>query len=261
MPYLLSLGGLSMAKKYLINWYILIPVYLKLVDSAVVKFRNGKRIQVSRNEHAQFRDELFQEYLKEHGFSFEEAGNNTLAIIDNDVKLLVPKDYTNVLDEIFIRKAYGVDYFIGKNVIDVGASIGDTALYYVSNGASNVFGFEMDKERYDLCVKNIQLNSMSSRIKIFNEPACSNSIRELILEKDLHNIAVKLDCEGCEFEIIENLTQDIFDRIDYIAMEYHSDPYNIIQKLTETGFMLRKEKKTLIPEGFIFAFRKGVTPF
>jgi ribosomal protein L11 methylase PrmA len=261
MPYLLSLGGLSMARKYLINWYILIPVYLKLVDIAVVKFRNGKRIQVSRNEHAQFRDELFQEYLKDHGFTFEDAGDNILATTDNNVKLLLQKDYTNVLDEIFVRKAYGVDYFIGKNVIDVGASIGDTALYYASNGASNVFGFEMDKERYDLCVKNIQLNSMSSRIKIMNESAYSNSIRELILEKDLHNVVVKLDCEGCEFEIIGNLTQDVFDRIDYIVMEYHSDPHKIIKKLTDAGFILRKEKKTLIPEGFMFAFRKGVTPY
>jgi hypothetical protein len=261
MPYLLSLEGLSMAKKYLDNWYILIPVYLKLINTAVVKFRNGKRIQVSRNEHSQFRDELFQEYLKEKGFSFEETSDNTLAITDDDVKILLPKDYTNVLDEIFVRKAYGVDYFIGKDVIDVGASIGDTALYYASKGASSVFGFEVDKERYDLCLKNINLNSMASRIKIYNEPAYSNSIRKLILDNDLNNVVVKLDCEGCEFEIIENLTDEIFHRIDYIVMEYHSHPDKIIMKLTETGFIVRKEKKILIPEGFIFAFKKGAAPY
>lgn len=261
MPYLLSFDGLSMAKKYLVNWYMLIPVYLNFMDTATVKFRNGKKIQVSRNEYTQFRDELFQEYLKDHGFSFQDVGGNTLAITNKNIKLFLMKDYTNVLDEIFIRKVYGVNYFIGKDVVDVGASIGDTALYYISNGASTVFGFEMDKERYKLCVKNIELNTLTSRIAILNESADSNAVRKLILEKDLHNIVLKLDCEECEFEIIKNLTHDVFERIDYIIMEYHSDPDNIIKKLTETGFILRKEKKIFIPEGFIFAFKKGVEPY
>lgn len=45
----------------------------------------------------------------------------------------------------------------GKIVVDVGASIGDTPLYYASMGAK-VYAFEMTKDNYDGMLRNIKLN-------------------------------------------------------------------------------------------------------
>lgn len=45
----------------------------------------------------------------------------------------------------------------GKVVVDVGASIGDTPLYYASMGAK-VYAFEMTKDNYDGLLRNLELN-------------------------------------------------------------------------------------------------------
>jgi hypothetical protein len=66
-----------------------------------------------------------------------------------------------------------------------------------------------------------------------------------------------LDCEGCEYEIINKLSDSIFKDVDFIIMEYHSKPDPLISKLKELGYTIKKDKKMLIPEGFIFAKKKN----
>ena len=260
MPYILSLDGLSMAKKYLHNWYTLIPIYLKIMKSGRIKFKNGKNMNVSRNDYTDFREELFQQYLKDKGFSFDVEDNHVIVTTNNGLRLILIKDYTNVLDEIFVRKIYGGKYFVGKTVIDAGASIGDTALYFVSNGATKVYGFEVDEERYNIARRNVKLNHMEDRIIILKDEATSSSISDLMIKENLDNVVLKIDCEGCEYELIKNLQDHIFNKIDFITMEYHAKPDPLISKLKHLGYTPKKDKKILIQEGFIFAAKDNYKP-
>lgn len=63
---------------------------------------------------------------------------------------------------------------------------------------------------------------------------------------------LKMDCEGSEFEITKNTSKEIFDRIDYIAMEYHKNPYEIGEKLTKVGFKVVVKPVDEI-SGFLYA--------
>jgi predicted RNA methylase len=211
---------------------------------------------VSRNDYSEFREELFKLHLNDKGFSFDSDGPHSTAITNNNLKIILLKDYTNVLDEIFVRKIYGENYFVGKIVIDIGASIGDTALYFISYGAKKVYGFEIDKERYELAVRNVKLNNMDNRIFILNDEATSKSISELIVQENLDDLILKIDCEGCEYDLIKNLSDNIFNKIRFITMEFHSSPKPLISKLKKVGYKVKKDKRILIPEGFIFAERK-----
>lgn len=53
---------------------------------------------------------------------------------------------------------------MNKVVIDVGASVGDTPLYFASKGA-RVYAFEMTKTNYDKMMRNLELNpNLSNKI-------------------------------------------------------------------------------------------------
>lgn len=246
-----------MSRKYVENWYLLIPIYLSIIKSALIRFRTGKKMIVSKKQYEEFRDELFQQYLTDRGFSFTFEEENKMVITDTNLKLYILKDYTNVIDEIFIRNIYGEGNFKDKTIIDIGASIGDTPIYFISKGAKRVYGFESDLHRYNLAVKNVEINNMAHKITMFNNEANSKSVESLINEHSMENIYLKIDCEGCEFELIKNLPDDIYAKIDFIIMEFHSEPSIIIQRLNKLGFKVKKFKKPMIPEGFVLAERKS----
>jgi len=94
---------------------------------------------------------------------------------------------------------------------------------------------------------------MTNMIYIYNEAASSSTITSLILEKGLSNLFLKLDCEGCENEVILNMTNGAYRAIQDIVMEYHDNPDPIIDRLTAQGFTIRKSSRHLAREGLLTA--------
>ena len=257
MPYLISASGVSLVRKYVSNWYTIVGIYLGLVSQTVACFRDGKKLPVSKQNYSEFREELFEQYLKDHGFTYREEGGRRLVTTNNGIKMYLPADYSNVLDEIYLRGAYGKSKLEGRPVIDIGSSIGDTSLYFLTRGAYIVYGFEIDRERFLISQDNIHLNKLDNSIHIYNEAADSRNLSSLIEEKGLRNVYLKIDCEGCEYDLIENLTNKAFEAIDDIVMEYHNKSGQLLQKLTKLGYKTSRKKKILIPQGLIYASRRG----
>lgn len=56
----------------------------------------------------------------------------------------------------------------GKYVIDIGAYIGDTAIYFALKGARKVFAVEPYPYTYRLLAENIKINSLGTIIRPFN---------------------------------------------------------------------------------------------
>jgi FkbM family methyltransferase len=54
-------------------------------------------------------------------------------------------------------------------------------------------------------------------------------------------IIVKIDCEGCENDVISNLSTETFTRIKELIFEFHSEPSKLIEKLEQNGFIIQKE--------------------
>ncbi|MEM3191244.1 MAG: FkbM family methyltransferase [Candidatus Parvarchaeota archaeon] len=123
-------------------------------------------------------------------------------------------------------------------MIDVGAFSGDSAIYFAWRGAKKVYAFEPIPAAYEMAVDNIRLNGITN-IEIFNE-AIDYAEGELVLDKNqsadrsfsmlkqpkveadgkrihvrsfesmisglrLDNAVLKMDCEGCEYEVLLNV--------------------------------------------------------
>ena len=125
-----------MTIKYVRNWYSLVAIYLNFISSATLKFRNGNEIFLSKPNAQEFREELFRQYLQDKGFSYTIENGRTIIRTNNGLKLISPiPDYSEIIDEVFVRKVYGRSTLYGRTVIDVGASIGDTALFFAQLGS------------------------------------------------------------------------------------------------------------------------------
>lgn len=183
------------------------------------------------------------------------------------------------LVEIFVDKRYGSD-FNGKIIIDVGASNADSSIYFAKRNATKVIALEPSANSFNLACQNIELNKLDNRVLIVNVALSNdNSEHDLLLSERNENAdslqpspvirstitfqsstrvktrtleslidsfslikidLLKLDCEGCEYEVITTLRHSTFAIIGEIIMEYHEGPKNLPSILHENGFLLEE---------------------
>jgi FkbM family methyltransferase len=191
--------------------------------------------------------------------------------------------YNGHVVSTFIDSSYHLLPVKGKTVIDIGANIGDTPIYFALRGASKVIGLEPFPKNYEMAKKNIELNNVSDRVTLLlagcsanqgsitvdpNYPSTSASVlREfkqgisvplLTLDDILSNyntslsqeIVLKIDCEGCEYETIASTSRETLQKFSYILIEYHYGYKNIKEKLEKSGFKVAVTRP-------IFAAKEG----
>jgi hypothetical protein len=267
MPHLDSFSGFKLLLKYLSNWYLVIALYANIINTVKIKFRDGFEVKVSKRKNeivntlnegfgfkgsktwlqnstnfALFFEEIYKRYLKDNGFNYQTNLEKTIVTTPSGIRIVIIPPYSFILDEIFVMKVYGEPDLRGRIVIDIGASIGDSSLYFSSLGATKVYGFEIDKERFTMASGNIEINNLKDKIEFFNEAATAKSVAQLILKNNYHDVFIKLDCEGCEYEILRDLAQEIYVRIGAIVMEFHQDPKPLIEKLRNLNYKVSVDK-------------------
>jgi Methyltransferase FkbM domain len=154
---------------------------------------------------------------------------------------------------IFMRKEYDDLPVKDKVVIDIGASIGDSSIYFAIRGAKKVLAFEPDPEAYELAKKNIQINGFSDQIELvyavcagttsidspdFPEPKLT-TLQTIVDKCDLKPDVLKMDCEGCEYDVILSTPNDVLIKFSYLHIEYHYGYKNIKEKLEKCNFRVR----------------------
>ena len=155
--------------------------------------------------------------------------------------------------EVFKPSSYSrLSLYPEDTVLDAGVNIGAFSVYAASK-ADFVVGFEPDSENYELAVENVKLNGFEEKVKLFNsaiiggkettrpfylnskkhpgshsmfiergrkeiEVSCTN-INDIISKYKTNKI--KMDVEGAEYEIIQDLSSQNMESIEQIIMEYH----------------------------------------
>ena len=175
-----------------------------------------------------------------------------------------------VLEEYFYAGDWDLIDFQNRFVIDIGANVADRTLYFVRHGAREVIGFEPVKHIYELGLDNISANpNLKKNITLINKAVGSkkgkiiidnlNSAKDFATQSESYEIEVitisdvlndynftpdvlKMDCEGCEFEIILNEDLSMFNDIIF---EHHASmtgkDYNLlIDKLKKENFKIKK---------------------
>ncbi|MCX8178487.1 MAG: FkbM family methyltransferase [Candidatus Aenigmarchaeota archaeon] len=188
----------------------------------------------------------------------EKFSKNSYSIFDTrkGVKIKTRRETADkgIILEIFFDKTYNPNDFEikdGDTVIDIGGHIGVFSLYASTFTRNKIICFEPIKENFNLLNENIRINNKKN-IKAYNLAVCNQKKLKIFLNENNtgghsyfdktekyeivncitleeifknENIErcnfLKIDCEGCEHNIILNTPYYIFDKIDKICIEYH----------------------------------------
>jgi len=171
----------------------------------------------------------------------------------------------------FLDSDYSNLQFQKKWVLDIGMNIGDSSIYFILNGATRVIGVEPFSKNFDFASKNVKENnfqdriqlikascsSKSGKIKINEDEGVESSIEEsdigtqiqlLTLEEMINkynipkNSILKMDCEGCEDEVISSIATNVIRHFSDIQIEYHNGYKKIKNKLEKCGFDVKITK-------------------
>jgi FkbM family methyltransferase len=175
---------------------------------------------------------------------------------------------------IFYFKDYQFLDCAGKDVVDIGANIGDSSIYFAMEGANSVIAMEPFVKNYEIAKNNVQMNNLSSKI-ILLHAACGSKEQNILVDSEregvfntvndsslgvkincitLQNILdryelkspiLKMDCEGCEYDIILNSHPDTIKQFSVIQIEYHYGYYELKEQLHKLGFTVNTTKPRL----------------
>ncbi|WP_009992271.1 50S ribosomal protein L11 methyltransferase [Saccharolobus solfataricus] len=93
----------------------------------------------------------------------------------------------------------------GKRVLDIGAGIGDSPIYFSLAGAKEVVAVEIDKRKIELMKENLTYNGITNVIIVDKGVGVKDdenviSWENLVKDYGPFDVA-KIDCDGCEKEI------------------------------------------------------------
>jgi FkbM family methyltransferase len=211
------------------------------------------------------------------------------------IKIRVKSSDLMAFTHVWLIEEYSGKNFSFNNsdtIIDVGSHIGLFALFasqFCKQG--KIICYEPIKENYQMLLSNLELNHLSnvvcynkavsksnSKIRIYlNSDESGHSMFEpqenfvdidsISLQQimDDHNLDsidfLKLDCEGAEYEIIENFPKSRFPQIKKMIIEYHladKKPQllkNLLNILKSNSFEV--SKKSLFSDiGFLYVEKK-----
>lgn len=153
----------------------------------------------------------------------------------------------------FIDKEYDFLPVKDRAVIDIGANIGDSCIYFILKGARSVLAIEPNDTLYNFAKKNIYINGFSDKIKIVRAACSGNDLNtnvdaseplfitldDIILKCPGRPSNLKIDCEGCEYDVILSASCDTLSNFTHIQIEYHHGYQNLKRKLEECGFQVQ----------------------
>ena len=277
-----KLNDIFAVRKLSSNWYDAVLFRTGIKKKFVMRLREGKSIQINNyQDYSNFwesEDALNNRinYIKDLGYKIDlDKKAKLIKIIKFDKEILFYYDdlkqagsTVGMIEENFVNEQYKNLDVKDKDVVDIGANIGDTAIYFALKGAKHVYAFEPYPYSYNLAKKNIELNKLENKITLLNE-GCGKegfvtiesktknyggtdlksfdtgikikiSSLDLIAEKfKLNNAILKIDCEGCEYKTVLTANNKTLQKFNQIIIEYHYGYKNLKRKLEEAGFKVR----------------------
>ena len=276
-----KIKDLIVVKSVVKNWFdvLMFRLGLKKANFTMV-LRNGVKFKINKPEDyflfwesKQGEQELVKpldlnrpvkiiEKNKIIKFKFD---NKTLKFSYNSQKQL--HNTLGMIREQFIDEQYKWLDVKNRIVIDIGANIGDSAIYFALKGAKHVYAFEPYPYSYGIAMQNIKLNKLQYKITLLNE-GCSGkggkikinaeyenlggtdlknfekgtninitTLREILKRFEITEEAVlKIDCEGCEYGVLLETQDSVLRKFKQIQVEYHYGYQNIKRKLNDSGF-------------------------
>jgi len=268
------------------NWPQLVLFRLGLRSYVVAEWRSGGSVDV----HSQG-DWTNLQQGSAWGLEILRAYGCLVSVGDNEIELSfrgkrvrfqtesLEKSF-DMLVEQFVQEQYKWLRVEGKQVLDVGANIGDSAIYFALNGASHVYALEPYPYTYRLARRNVELNGFEKQVTVLNigcgkegiitidpelksEPSSSLvqceagqtvpivSLKRIVERYELNDAVAKIDCEGGEYELILGADDKDLRAFSQMMIEYHQGFASLANRLERVGFQVTHTRP--------FAFQNPVT--
>jgi FkbM family methyltransferase len=273
------LDNFSIVRGAIKNWYALPLLYLRMAKKVSLSTSTGKKVSIS--SWGEFMDywnstENIKELIGHRAKFSIRRGEVVVNYRGRCLCFMFPN--TNVLQRIlfevyghFVKGEYDELEVRGRNVIDVGAGLGETPLYFLARGASHVYAFEPFPMAYEMARKNMARSGLARRVTLLNKgcggesgsikisakkkstPASTlrasrsgrkvkiTTLAEILKDYRIRNAVLKLDCEGCEYGMLLGASDETLARLSQIILEYHHGHRRLAERLRRAGFNVRVE--------------------
>ena len=151
-------------------------------------------------------------------------------------------------------------------MFDIGANNGDSAIYFALKGCEGRVCIRTLSELLRQAEMNVKLNGMGEDDNLKNQAvmgsessmivddkydSVSNSVLrpsssgkrikivcldQIVSERNLKDAALKMDCEGAEYEIFKGAKNESIKKFSQIAIEYHFGYESLVKRLKSCGF-------------------------
>ena len=293
-----TIKDLVLLSRHYENWATLALNYVRKRPSRVVILKDGTRINSSSGIRSlSALANLLQNGWKINHFDDRYLLLENLDGIRIKCRMNIGNDIGHLV-EIFVTAEYS-SQFANKTVLDIGMSNGDSSIYFAKSGGRIVIGVEPYPESFELANENVILNHLEGKVivlncglssslrqedlKVSSESPNANSLKanpstkasnlfdiqlkirtitidEIISRYDLKTIdLLKMDCEGCEYDVIRSLSPKTLDLIEEIILEFHEGPQDLVEILSRNQFRIEvkntTKKNAITSMGYIRARR------
>lgn len=136
----------------------------------------------------------------------------------------------------------------GGTILDIGSNIGNHSLYFLlERGADFSYCFEPLKETFEILKKNMELNYLENRTKLFNAGVGAGSGRGCIaFSRDKNTAYTQVEMlDNGDLEIVSIDDLNIKREIDFIKLDVEGFELEVIKGMVNT---LKKDKPMMMIE-------------
>lgn len=151
-------------------------------------------------------------------------------------------------------------------VIDIGANVGLFTKYMLCKNAKKVFCYEPNKLAFyslsknymnnnSVSLNNLAVSTNNDKLRLYLDPnntlvssakrntfnfydVDSITLKQIFIQNNIDKVdLIKIDIEGMEYDLVEHMDDEIFDKVNSFIIEYHDiesmDKYTGVKKLSE----------------------------
>ncbi|MCI4348281.1 MAG: hypothetical protein L3J97_06670 [Thermoplasmata archaeon] len=235
--------------------------------SGTLQFPDGRNARIVGGDLTPLAHLYYRDALTEHGAQLEAQSSKVWRVrladglvFESPVETLFP------LVEIFLDRVYEVPDvpLQDRFVVDAGTSIGDSTIFFAQQGAF-VVGIEPNPIAYEFARRNVLANGMERTVqllakKLVARPGTSpgsTSLEEILGLTGRPRIdLLKLDCDGCESDVVLFTEAATLDRVTRLLVEYDHPPQAMCRRLRSLGYRVRRRGSRT--NGYLYADRDEI---